>query len=59
MITVKKLANGKYRIEEGVFIIKDNVDAEKLFDAIEREVRERTGATGAFNIFTTEGEKIR
>ena len=59
MLTVKKRQNGKYRIEDGAFIIKDNIDAERIFDEIEKEIRERTGATGAFNIFTVEGEKIR
>lgn len=59
MLTVKKRQNGKFRIEDGAFIIKDNIDAERIFDEIEKAIRERTGATGEFNILTMKGEKIR
>lgn len=59
MLTVKRRINGTFRIEDGVIILRDNIPAEHVFDAIEKEIRERTGAAGDFDILTTTGEKIR
>ena len=58
MIVIKKIHNGKYRIQDGVFIIKDNVEPTEIFDEMEKTIRDQTGAKGAVEFYNIHGTAL-
>lgn len=58
MIAIKKMNNGKYRIQDGVFIIKDNVEPAEIFNEMEKAIRDQTGAKGAVEFYDIHGTAL-
>ena len=58
MIEIKKRHNGKYRIQDGVFIIKDNVEPSEIFNEMEKAIRDQTGAKGAVEFYDVHGTAL-
>ena len=58
MIAINKRPNGKYRIQDGVFIIKDNVDPAEIFNEMEKAIRDQTGAKGAVEFYDIHGTAL-
>lgn len=58
MIAIKKMSNGKYRLQDGVFIIKDNIEPAEIFDEMEKAIRDQTGAKGEVEFYDIHGTAL-
>lgn len=58
MLAISKRPNGNYRLQDGVFIIKDNVEPAEIFNEMEKAIRDQTGAKGAVEFYDIHGTAL-